>query len=128
MLPDKDIFLIPKVIHSESIRSTKTQNSMTKNPFLNAIAATIYIVIVAAIMFYGPQIAKPTQSIIVPIGVLSLFSLSAAVMAYIFGYQPVLLFLDNKKKQAVDLFLKTVGVFAGITFLILVLLFSGIVS
>lgn len=101
---------------------------MTKNPFLNAFAALLYIVVVSFVMFYGPQIAKPKDSLLTPVAVLSLFSLSAAVMAYIFGYQPVLLFLDGKKKVAIELFIRTVGVFAGITLLALILLFSGLIS
>lgn len=55
------------------------------------------------------------DEIIMPIIMLSLFTLSAAIMAYIFGYQPLQLFLDGKKKDAVSLFLKTVGIFGGIT-------------
>jgi hypothetical protein len=42
-------------------------------------------------------------------------------MAYIFGYQPLVLFLDNKRKEAVSLFLKTVGIFGGITLIIIVI-------
>jgi hypothetical protein len=55
-----------------------------------------------------------------PIIILSLFTLSTAVMAYIFGYQPLRLFLEKKEKEAVSLFLKTVGIF-GVTTIILVI-------
>jgi len=48
-------------------------------------------------------------------------------MAYIFLYQPVQLFIDGKKKQAVNLFVRTVGIFAVFTAVILVLLLSGII-
>jgi hypothetical protein len=41
-------------------------------------------------------------------------------MAYIFGYQPLRLFLEKKEKEAVSLFLKTVGIF-GVTTIILVI-------
>ena len=58
---------------------------------------------------------------------LSLFTLSAAVMAYVFGYEPFQLYFDGKKKQALDLALKTIAAFAIITAIILVLLFSGAV-
>jgi|SRR5581483_4875566 len=98
---------------------------MTKNPLLNAVAAVAYIAIVASVMFYGEHAAPQAKSVIVPITILSLFSLSAAVMACIFGFQPIQLYLDGKKKIAVQLFLQTVAVFALITILLLFLLFSG---
>lgn len=101
---------------------------MTRNPILNALAASGYIILVALTMFYGIEHAAPNNSIVVPIVVLSLFSLSAAVMGYIFFYHPILLFLDGKKKAAVDLFLRTVASFAVITLVIAALFFSRIIG
>ncbi len=96
---------------------------MTKNPLVNALAASLYIMLVASVMFYGTNHTGPVNSIIVPVAMISLFTLSAAVMGYLFLYQPLQLYLDGKKKNAVHLFLQTVAVFAGITTFILVLLF-----
>lgn len=101
---------------------------MTKNPFINAFAAIVYIVLVASVMFYGTKNLGPANSIIAPIAIVSLFTLSAAVMGYIFLYQPGMLYFDNKKKQAVALFLQTVGVFGGITVIFLFVLFTGVFS
>lgn len=98
---------------------------MTKNPILNALAAVIYIIFVASIMFYGTQRTGPVNNVMVPVAVVSLFTLSAAVMGYLFGYQPFMLYFDGKKKEAVNLFLKTVAVFGAVTLIILILLFSG---
>jgi len=58
---------------------------------------------------------------------LSLLTLSVAVMAFLFFYQPLLLFIEGKKKEAVNLFLKTVGIFAVMTAISLILLFSGFI-
>jgi hypothetical protein len=99
---------------------------MTKNPFINAGAATLYIVLVASVMFYGTEHGKPQNSILVPIAVISLFSLSAAMMGYFFLYQPVQLYLDGKKKEATSLFVKTLLTFAAITAGIFILFLSGI--
>lgn len=99
---------------------------MTKNPFVNAFVAILYIIVIASVMFYGIEHTGPVKSVIAPIVVVSLFTLSAAVMGYLFLYQPLRLYLDGKKKDAVNLFLQTVAVFAGITVLILVLFFSRI--
>ncbi|MFA5025319.1 MAG: hypothetical protein WC503_02340 [Candidatus Shapirobacteria bacterium] len=62
-----------------------------------------------------------------PIVFLSLLTLSVAVMAFLFFYQPLMLFIEGKKKDAVSLFVKTVGIFAAITAISLVLLFSGVI-
>lgn len=85
--------------------------------------AVAYIVIVASIMFYGSKFAGPNHSIIVPIAMISLFTLSAAVMGYLFLYNPFELYMHGEKKNAVELFLKTVAMFAIITILALLALF-----
>jgi len=99
---------------------------MTKSPFLNASAATLYIIFVTLIMNFGSQMAPRSQSLLVPIAVVSLFTLSAAVMGYLFCYQPLQLYFEKKKKQAVTLFLQTVAVFAMFTLVALGLLFFGL--
>lgn len=99
---------------------------MTKNPFLNTLAALVYIAIVASVMFYAGKALPKEDTFLAPIVALSLFTLSAAVMGYIFGYQPFQLYFNNKKKQAIDLFLKTILAFGGATLLLIILLFSGV--
>lgn len=88
---------------------------MTKNPIINALSAALYITVVASVMYYAPRLVGPAESVLVPIAILSLFVLSAAIMGYIFCYEPIQLFLENKKKEALNLFLKTVGVMGIIT-------------
>lgn len=103
---------------------------MTKNPLINASAAVVYISLVASVMFFGMRhtgVDNPDNSPFVPITMISLFTLSAAVMGYIFLSQPLQLYLDGKKKEAVRLFLNTLAVFGGFTVLALVLLISGII-
>ena len=97
---------------------------MTNNPFINAGAAISYIIAIVFVMFYGLRQMGPEDSVLAPIAMLSLFVLSAATMVYLYFYQPILLFLEGQKKQATELFLKTLGVFAGLTALILVFIFS----
>lgn len=53
---------------------------------------------------------------------LSLLTLSVAVMAYFFFYQPLQLFVDGKKKEALRYFSQTVGIFGVLTVIIWVLL------
>ena len=88
---------------------------MSKNPFLNALAATAYITVIASVLYYGLQAITPVDSVMVPITLLSLFVLSAAMMGYFFLYQPAQLFFENRQKEAVKLFLATAAIFACIT-------------
>lgn len=101
---------------------------MSKNPILNGALASGYILLIATVL----NLAEKTMSgkpdtFFAPVAFISLFTFSAALMAYLFGLQPVLLYLEGQKKQAVELFVKTIAVFGGITLVILVLLFSGII-
>ncbi len=91
---------------------------MSKNPILNALAAGAYISLVASIMYYGSHVIPDTpDTIFAPIAMISLFVLSAAVMGYLFVFQPLVLYMDGQKKEAVGLFMKTVGAFALLTVL-----------
>lgn len=100
---------------------------MSKNPLVNATAASGYIILVVSIMTLvtRPLRDKP-DTFFAPITMLFVLTLSVTVMAYLFFYQPLLLFIDGKQKASVDLFIKTVGIFAAITTLVLILLFSGV--
>jgi len=101
---------------------------MSRNPFLNALSAAAYIILVVAVMTFvtAPLRNKP-DTFFAPIMVLSVLTLSVAVMAFLFFYQPLMLFIENKKKEAVNLFVKTVAIFAGFTALGLILLFSRLI-
>lgn len=99
---------------------------MSKNPIINAFGALVYIVGIVFVMNWGTVMAPHPNSIITPIAVVSLFTLSAAVMGYLFCFQPITLYFDGKKKAAVNLFLQTVLVFGTFTTVVLVLLFAGV--
>ncbi len=97
---------------------------MSKNPVVNALAAALYIALVSSVMFFGTKHLPPANDTVLdPIAFLSLFSLSAAAMAFIFFYQPVLLFLEGQKIASVKLLVQTLGAFAVITAILLSSLF-----
>lgn len=98
---------------------------MSKNPTIHALLAAAYIIAIVSVMQFAEK-AGVKETIIIPIAMLSLFTLSAAVMGYLFLLQPIQLFLDGKKKEAVTFFLQTVGMFAIMTFVFLVAAFSGL--
>ena len=99
---------------------------MTKNPFINSLVASLYIFTIVALMNWGTSMVKPKDSFIAPVAMISLFTLSAAVMGYLFLYQPIQLYFNNHKKEAVKLFLQTVGFFGLITFFTLIALFLNL--
>ena len=102
---------------------------MTKNPILNALSATCYIILIVSIInFLSKNVTEVPKSVVAPILFLSMLCLSAAVMGYIFLAQPLMLYFDGKKKQAVELVVKTIGSFAAITAIILTLFLFRIIK
>lgn len=79
--------------------------------------------LVVSLMIYGAGPAEHMVGILMPITVLSVFVLSAAVMGYVFLYQPILLFLAGEQKSGVTLFLHTVASFACIVAVLMVTMF-----
>jgi predicted membrane channel-forming protein YqfA (hemolysin III family) len=97
---------------------------MTKTPLINAVSAITYIVIVVVIMTVITQPLKnKPDTFFAPIVVLSVLTLSVAVMAYLFFYHPLILFIENKKTDAIQFFIRTVAFFSIFTALALFLLF-----
>lgn len=102
---------------------------MIKKAIINALGASGYIVLIVSVMtlISNTQSNKP-DTFLAPIVFLSLLTLSVTVMGYIFFYQPVQLIILGKKKEGIELFTKTIGIFAVITLLVLGLLFSGLIK
>ena len=93
-----------------------------KNPYLNAILASLYIAFVSIFMqTVGPRIA-PDSKLFGGMAFISLVTLSVALMGYFFALMPLRMYIDGQKQEAVSLFLKTLGTFAGITALVFILL------
>ncbi len=95
---------------------------MTENPLFNALAAAAYIVLVVSFMTMAEGL-QPVESVLLPMAFLSLFVLSAAVMAYLFLYEPMRLFFAGQHQKALTLFLQTVAIFAAITLSLLAYVF-----
>lgn len=101
---------------------------MTKNPLINAFGAAGYIILVVTVMTIVTQpLQDKPDTFFAPITLLFVLTLSVAVMAYLFFYQPLLLVIDGKKKEAVNLFVKTVGIFGLLTAVVLILLSMGVI-
>lgn len=94
-----------------------------KNPYYRAILALGYIHLVAAFMFYGKGIVNPVDNILMPVGMLSLLTLSVAVMGYLFFFEPFMLYQSGQKTEAVSSVLKTIGTFAAATVIVFAAMF-----
>jgi hypothetical protein len=95
---------------------------MKLNPYLNALLAAAYIgLVVFTIHTFAPGPDTPDSFPLVPMAAISLFTLSAAVMGFLFIYEPLRLFLEGQKEKALPFFLKTLASFA----VIVIALFLG---
>ena len=83
-----------------------------------------YIALIILIINKTSSIAVNTpDTLLAPVTMLSLFVLSAAIMGILFVYEPLRLFLENQKQQALSFLIKTVGTFACFVVILAVLLF-----
>lgn len=83
-----------------------------KNPYLNALLAGVYIMLVVWGLNWTSHLKEIQGTFYVPMFMLSFFVFSAAVMGYLFVLNPLTLYIDGHKKEAVSDFLKTLGAFA----------------
>ena len=98
---------------------------MSRNPYIKALLAAAYIVFVVLLITYGPAYVRDKpDTILAPMAMLSLLVFSVAFMGYLFFFQPMQIYLDGQKREAVELFTRTLGTFAVITVVILVVAFT----
>lgn len=76
---------------------------------INALSVTAYISIVSLIMRSGEKISGKMDNFFGPVAFLLLFVLSAAITGSLVLGRPVLLYLENRKPEAIKLFLYTIG-------------------
>jgi hypothetical protein len=94
---------------------------MTKNPVINAFAAAAYIGgIVSLLSLFVDSKVEQTIPLLIPMVMISLFTLSAAVMGLIFFYEPFRMYFADEKEAAIKLVVQTVLTFAVLVALLLV--------
>ena len=98
---------------------------MSRNLYINAFLAAAYIVFVVLLITYGPAYVRDKpDTVLAPMAMLSLLVFSVALMSYLFFLQPVQMFLEGQKVEAVELFTKTLAAFAVITGIVLIVAFT----
>ena len=94
-----------------------------KRGFINALATALYVAAVGSFLFLGSQIKIGRANVmIVPITILLLFVLSAAITGFLIFGKPAQLYVDGKKKEALSLLTYTLMFFSIITFVAIALL------
>lgn len=80
--------------------------------FTYSLGIIAYIAIVSIFMRYGEELFGKEDTYLTPIVFLSLFTLSAAIVGSLMFGKPIMLYLDGKKKEAVQLGGATIGFLA----------------
>ena len=86
-----------------------TDKKLAIYALINSVAVLIYTAAVALIMQNGEKIFGQIKTIWGPIAFLMLFVLSATIVGALVLGRPVIFYLDGLKKEAVKLFIYTVG-------------------
>jgi hypothetical protein len=85
-----------------------------KQPFLRALGAAVYIILIVLIVNgVSTFFASQEGTLAIPMTMLSLFVLSAAVMGYLFLAEPISLLVAGHKREAIIYFGQIVACFAG---------------
>jgi hypothetical protein len=83
-------------------------NPIIRHAVVDALLTALYISFVATFMFYGSRIfGDGPETVLIPIGMLSLFVFSAAVTGSLVFGRPIMWYLDGKRKEAVTMLVYT---------------------
>ena len=93
-----------------------------KRGSLNALATFVYVAVVGLFVSHASVIFGPKDTAFTPVAVLMLLVFSAALMGILVFGQPVLWYLDGKKKEALSLLSYTMMALLGLTVLAFVVL------
>ena len=88
----------------------------------HAILVGVYVSLVSLVMSHGSTWFGNEDTAWTPVAVLMLFVLSAAITASLVLGRPLLMFLDGKKKEALQFFGYTVGWLFIVTIIVFVVL------
>jgi hypothetical protein len=93
------------------------RSKLVLRSLVNALGATAYIALVAIFLSNAQNIfgAEEKKIFLIPLAMLLLFVLSAAVVGGLVLGKPILLYLDGEKKAGVELFLRSLAWLFGFT-------------
>lgn len=91
------------------MKTIMKNTSLILNSFLQATGVALYIVLVSLIVNNAQKIFGKMDTFFGPVAFLLLFVLSATITGGLTLGRSVILYLENRKTEAVKLFLYTVG-------------------
>lgn len=98
----------------------KITKSLPLQALINAIAGSLYVILVAWFMFHVVQFMPKDDTFLAPATFLMVLVLSAAIEGALILGQPIMLFLENKKAEALKLFATTLIWLLLITLLLII--------
>jgi hypothetical protein len=81
------------------------------NAILNSLGVGVYIIIAALIIRNGNKLFA-SDGLTAIIGALTFMTISVAIVGSLIFVKPVMFYLDNKKKESVQLLIYTIAVLA----------------
>ncbi|MEK7631436.1 MAG: hypothetical protein AAB445_01020 [Patescibacteria group bacterium] len=108
---------MPKAKQRRKAAHLQTTHAPTKNglglqaqAFLHSLGVVVYISFVSFLMFNVERIfGGQPDTFLAPVAFLLLFTLSAAIVGLLVFGRPIMLYLDGKKREAVEFAATTVG-------------------
>jgi len=96
-------------------------NKIISGSFLQALSVSVYVLIVVTIMNNGERIFGKANGILGGVAILMLLVVSATICGFLVFGKPIMLFLENQKKESLKLLYLTIGWLVLFTFIILVI-------
>lgn len=84
---------------------------MKKTPCTHASFAALYIASLVSGVYVISTFAGDTETLLIPMAVLSLLVVSVALMGYFFISEPLMLAIEGKRQESVGFFFRTIGYF-----------------
>jgi len=97
-----------------------TKPKIIQHGALHALLAAVYVGLIATLLHMGQVWFGGDNRFLVPMGMLLLLCLSAAIMGVLIFGRPVMLYIDGAKKEAVQMLGYTLASLAIITVLVFV--------
>ena len=95
-------------------------NPTTKHALINSISVSIYVTAIATLFNILGKTQNTTNSILIPITMLLLLVFSVALMGTLIFGRPLIWYLDNKKKEAIQLLAYTILFIFAITLIAII--------
>ena len=98
------------------------KNKLVFYALIHSLGVLVYIALIATLLFNGQNIFGKEDNFLMPVAMLLLLVISAAITGALVLGKPILMYLDNQKADALKLFLYTISWLAVITISVFIIL------